>query len=208
MVRAPDCGSGGRGFESVTHPKSGASPSSEHGTLSAFVGSNPAPQPYYDRLAQSVEHLTFNQESGVRIADRSPLKIKVYMYQFAGVAELADALDLGSSAARRGVRISSPAPCSLFSKKLTICGSGSVVERRLAKANVAVRIPSSLHICGCSSMVEFQRPSWPWGSIPITRSKRAPIAQLDRVTDFESGGRRFESFWAPFKFYYIYHKGH
>ena len=24
----------------------------------------------------------------------------------------------------------------------------------------------------------------------------APIAQLDRVTDFESGGRRFESCWA------------
>ncbi len=48
-----------------------------------------------------------------------------------------------------------------------------MVERRLAKANVA-------------------------GSNPVSRSiyLYAPIAQLDRVTDFESGGRRFESCWA------------
>ena len=52
----------------------------------------------------------------------------------AGVAELADALDLGSSALGVGVRLPSSAPIILKSK---ICGSGSVVERHLAKVNVA-----------------------------------------------------------------------
>ncbi len=47
----------------------------------------------------------------------------------ADVAELADALDLGSSASRRGG--SSP------STRTILCGSGSVVEHRLAKARVA-----------------------------------------------------------------------
>jgi hypothetical protein len=46
----------------------------------------------------------------------------------AGVAELADALDLGSSAARRGG--STP-----FTR--IICGSSSVVEYNLAKVGVA-----------------------------------------------------------------------
>ena len=41
-----------------------------------------------------VEHLTFNQ----RVAGSNPAWLTIY----AGVAELADALDLGSSAARRG----------------------------------------------------------------------------------------------------------
>ena len=55
----------------------------------------------YEPLAQLVEHLTFNQ----RVEGSSPswlitfLEVKVI---YAGVAELADALDLGSSAARRG----------------------------------------------------------------------------------------------------------
>ena len=47
------------------------------------------------------------------------------------MAELADALDLGSSAIGVKVQILSPAPIQF------LCGSGSVVERRLAKANVA-----------------------------------------------------------------------
>ena len=51
---------------------------------------------------------------------------------FADVAELADALDLGSSIYDVGVQVSSSAP-----NLITYCGSGSVVERRLAKANVA-----------------------------------------------------------------------
>ena len=54
-----------------------------------------------------------------------------------------------------------------------------------------------------------QRPSKPCvgGSNPSGRTRMknsntarfeviAPIAQLDRVTDFESGGRRFKSYWA------------
>ena len=49
---------------------------------------------------------------------------------YADVAELADASDLGSDIFDVGVQIPSSAP------KL-ICGSGSVVERCLAKANVA-----------------------------------------------------------------------
>ena len=56
----------------------------------------------YDPLAQSVEHLTFNQ--GVPRSSRGWVTI------YAGVAELADALDLGSSATSVGVRVPSPAP--------------------------------------------------------------------------------------------------
>ena len=51
--------------------------------------------------------------------------------KYADVAELADALDLGSSVNDMGVRVSSSAP------KQSNCGSGSVVERHLAKVNVA-----------------------------------------------------------------------
>ena len=47
-------------------------------------------------LAQLVEHLTFNQ----RVAGSSPAWLM--KFYFADVAELADALDLGSSASRRG----------------------------------------------------------------------------------------------------------
>ncbi len=52
-----------------------------------------------------------------------------------------------------------------------ICGRGSAVEHRLAKARVA-------------------------GSIPVVRSiltSYAPLAQLDRVFDYESKGQEFES---------------
>ena len=62
--------------------------------------------------------------SRVQIPDGSP-------NSYADVAELADALDLGSSVNDMGVRVSSSAP----NKKN--CGSGSVVERHLAKVNVA-----------------------------------------------------------------------
>src|SRR5699024_12855177 len=48
----------------------------------------------YEPLAQSVEHLTFNQ--------RVTGSIPVWLTSIAGVAELADALDLGSSVSRRG----------------------------------------------------------------------------------------------------------
>ncbi len=49
---------------------------------------------------------------------------------YAGVAELADAPDLGSGAARRGG--SSP-----FTRTSNYCGSSSVVEHHLAKVGVA-----------------------------------------------------------------------
>ena len=50
---------------------------------------------HYEPLAQLVEHLTFNQ----RVTGSSPVRL---IEIFAGVAELADALDLGSSAFGRG----------------------------------------------------------------------------------------------------------
>ncbi len=64
------------------------------------------------------------------------------------MAELADALDLGSSVYDMGVRVSSSAP------KAKICGSGSVVERHLAKVNVASSnlVSRSIKICTFSSV--------------------------------------------------------
>ena len=53
------------------------------------TGSSPVSS-IYESLAQSVEHLTFNQR-----VDSSSLSRLIV--GFAGVAELADALDLGSS---------------------------------------------------------------------------------------------------------------
>ena len=56
----------------------------------------------------------------------------------AGVAKLADALDLGSSAYGVGVRLPSSAPCKVHIKKYNImCGNSSAVERDLAKVEVA-----------------------------------------------------------------------
>ena len=75
-------------------------------------------------LAQAVEHLTFNQGVGGSSPPWLTIRIKL-----ARVAELADAQDLGSCVERRGG--SSPFPRTI------LCGSGSVVEHRLAKARVA-----------------------------------------------------------------------
>jgi hypothetical protein len=61
----------------------------------------------------------------------------------------------------------------------TVCGRGSAVEHRLAKARVA-------------------------GSIPVVRSIYAPLAQLDRAFDYESKGREFESLRA--RHYYHIHE--
>ena len=84
LVSAPDCGSGCRGFESHYTPFSfifilagsvrykasmGYRQAVRHRTLTpAFAGSNPASPVYlgsrerkYGRVAQVVEHLTFNQ---------------------------------------------------------------------------------------------------------------------------------------------------
>ena len=77
LVRAPDCGSGGRGFDSHIPPhfffiiSLGCRQVVRHGTLTpAFVGSNPA-IPANDPLAQLVEHLTFNQ----RVWGSSPQRV-------------------------------------------------------------------------------------------------------------------------------------
>ena len=68
------------------------------------AGSNPASPAIYEPLAQLVEHLTFNQ----RVEGSSPSWLTIFN-EYAGVAELADALDLGSSAFGVGVRLPSPA---------------------------------------------------------------------------------------------------
>ena len=136
LASAPDCGSGGRGFESLYPPSSflvcrlcksrflmGYRQAVRHRTLTpAFVGSNPTSPAFlfYGPLAQSVEHLTVNQVVGgsnppwltlwqmdssanflLQYMDMdaiSPLLFhRIYNFIHAGVAELADALDLGSS---------------------------------------------------------------------------------------------------------------
>ena len=65
---------------------------------SPFVGSNPAAPAicFCEPLAQLVEHLTFNQG----VAGSSPAWLTI-LYFYADVAELADALDLGSSGSPR-----------------------------------------------------------------------------------------------------------
>ena len=82
-------------------------------------------------LAQLVEHLTFNQ----RVAGSNPAWLIIFMIvshdNIAGVAELADALDLGSSAFGRGGSTPFTRTFKLYS------GSSSVVEYHLAKVGVA-----------------------------------------------------------------------
>ena len=71
-----------------------------------------------------VEHLTFNQ----RVTGSSPVRLILI---FAGVAELADALDLGSSALRRGG--SSPFTRILF---FVVAGLAQLVEHLICNQRV------------------------------------------------------------------------
>ena len=71
--------------------------------------------------------------SVVRIHHPPPRK------KYADVAELADALDLGSSAFGVGVRLPSSAPFLVFN----FAGMAQLVERHLAKVDVAGSSPVS-----------------------------------------------------------------
>ena len=97
----------------------------------------------------------------------------------ADVAELADALDLGSSAYGVGVRLPSSAPN---------CVSDSMVECHLAKVEVAGSSPVSRSILNANYGQYNMRVSYigntpafqagKVGSIPTTRSNYAGLAQL------------------------------
>ena len=106
LVRVPGCGPGGRGFESHYSP---------HFTDSANVGVSPSgkapdfdsgtrrfkschPSHFCDPLAQLVEHLTFNQVVRSSTLRRITIFSSADADLCAGVAELADAPDLGSGA--------------------------------------------------------------------------------------------------------------
>ena len=68
---------------------------------------------------------------------------------YAGVAELVDALDLGSSVFDVGVQVPSPVPF--------ICGSSSVVEYDLAKVGVAGSNPVFRSILYLNSIMRSWR---------------------------------------------------
>ena len=69
-----------------------------------FESSRPS---HYDPLAQSVEHLTFNQG----VVGSSPTWVTIFLFS-SGRGGMADAADLGSVAARRGG--SSPLARTIF----------------------------------------------------------------------------------------------
>ena len=118
------------------------------------------------------------------------------------MAELADALDLGSSAARRGG--SSP-----FTRIIEYAGLAQLVEHLICNQRVEGSNPLAGTIRGSSSVVEHHLAKvGVAGSNPVFRFffilmkfiiiHEAPIAQLDRVLDYESSGYRFDSCWVHF----------
>ena len=93
------------GSTPIIHPTNplGCRQAVRHGILiPASEGSNPSTPAKYGPLAQSVEHLTFNQVV--------PRSIRGWITNYAIVAELADAPDLGSGIFDVGVQVSSVAP--------------------------------------------------------------------------------------------------
>ena len=96
------------GSNPTTHPilpiprTMGCRQAVRHQTLTlALVGSNPAtPASFFDPLAQLVEHLTFNQVVRSSTLRRITIFSSADADLCAGVAELADAPDLGSGTAR------------------------------------------------------------------------------------------------------------
>ena len=94
------------GSNPTTHPilpiqrTMGCRQAVRHQTLTlALVGSNPAtPASFFDPLAQLVEHLTFNQVVRSSTLRRITIFSSADADLCAGVAELADAPDLGSGA--------------------------------------------------------------------------------------------------------------
>ena len=145
LVRVPGCGPGGRGFNSHYSPQIYLTPlgcrqAVRHGILipasRRFDPFHPSQTFFknYGPLAQSVEHLTFNQV--VPRSIRGWITISNLICDRGGIGRRARLriwyLRCGSS--------------SLFGRTTTaldefradfLCGSGSVVERCLAKANVA-----------------------------------------------------------------------
>ncbi len=109
-------------------------------------GSNPDTPANCEPLAQSVEHLTFNQG----VTGSSPVWLTIL---HAGVAELADALDLGSSAYGVGVRLPSPAPAG--SRQADVA---QLVEHNLAKVGVASSslVVRSSQIAGVAELADAQ----------------------------------------------------
>ena len=95
------------GSTPITHPNNkkpnGVSPSGKardfDSRIRRFESFHPS---QYGPLAQSVEHLTFNQVV--------PRSIRGWITKYAIVAELADAPDLGSGIFDVGVQVSSVAP--------------------------------------------------------------------------------------------------
>ena len=96
------------GSTPITHPtySLGCRQAVRHGILiPAPEGSNPSTPAKRGPLAQSVEHLTFNQ-----VVPRSIRGWITNKNLLAIVAELADAPDLGSGISDVGVQVSSVAP--------------------------------------------------------------------------------------------------
>ncbi len=111
----------------------------------------------------------------------------------AGVAELADVLDLGSSVARR---MSS----SLFARTNpnAICGSSSVGRAPPCQGGgreSESRLPlQSIETCGCNSMVEFQPSKLAtWVRFPSPAPKVCGSSSVGRAPPCQGGGRESES---------------